>query len=77
MSKRLLQENEARYIFRKTIISYPLIRTRFVTPVSRFAISPYYRHITKFSKESVKEGQDFLDFLHELIPKSLVRKPLS
>ena len=28
ISKRVFQENKARHIYRKTIISYPLIRTR-------------------------------------------------
>ena len=34
ISKRMLQESKARQIFRKMIISYPLIRT---------ALLPYYR----------------------------------
>ena len=31
ISKRVFQENKARQIFRKTIISYPLMRTRTCT----------------------------------------------
>ena len=43
-SKRMFQENKARQIFRKTNISYPLIRTRFLeTPVLRFALLAHYR----------------------------------
>ena len=63
--RRVFQENKARQIFRKTNISYPMIRTGtyvgvsgakkcsllgkfgvlcfLETPVSRFALSPYYR----------------------------------
>ena len=54
ISKRVFQENKARQIFRKTNISYPLIRTRtffgkfgqlcfLETPVSRFALLAYYQ----------------------------------
>ena len=38
ISKRMLQESKARQIFRKTIISYPLIGT---------ALLPYYRQSTR------------------------------
>ena len=46
------KKNKARQIFRKTNISYPLIRTHtwesgvlcfLVTPILRFALLPYYR----------------------------------
>ena len=58
ISKRVLQENKARQIFRKTNIFYPLIRTGgkkcsffgkfgvfcfLETPVLRFALLPYYQ----------------------------------
>ena len=48
ISKRLFQENKARQIFRKSNISYPLIRTRNVlryAPVLRFALLPYNRQL--------------------------------
>ena len=63
--KRLFQENKARQTFRKTNISYPLIRTRNVrffekfgvlcfleTPVLRFALLPYYQRIVVVCKIS-------------------------
>ena len=49
ISKRVFQENKAHQIFRKTNISYPLIRSFSLcflgTPVLRFALFPYYRRI--------------------------------
>ena len=44
ISKRVFQENKALQIFRKTKISYPLIRTR-------FALLPYYRRLLDISWE--------------------------
>ena len=59
ISKRVFQESKARQNFRKTNISYPVIRTRkkclfygnfgvlcfLETPVLRFALLPYYRRL--------------------------------
>ena len=49
ISNRVFQVNKAPQVFQKTNISYPLIRTRtfLETPVLRFALSPYYRRITR------------------------------
>ena len=41
ISKQMFQENKSRQIFRKTNISYPLIRTP-ETPVLKFVLLPYY-----------------------------------
>ena len=61
ISKRVFQENKARQIFRKTNISYPLIRViSFIkTPVLRFTLFPYYRQnnmikVSKFIAENTK-----------------------
>ena len=49
ISNQVFQENKARQIFRKTNISYHLIRTRcfLETPGLRFALLPYYRQIKR------------------------------
>ena len=49
ISKRVFQENKARQIFRKTNISYPLIRTRtcvtdILIPINLFAIYQYTKN---------------------------------
>ena len=43
ISKRVFEENKARQIFRKTSISYPLIRTRFEIRLS--ALLPTMRRL--------------------------------
>ena len=43
----MLQENKARQIFRKTNISYPLVRI--VTPILRFSPLLYYQRIIYFT----------------------------
>ena len=62
ISKRVFQENNARQIFRKTNISYPLISTLqkcsffgkfgvlyfLEPPVLRFALLPFYRQFHQY-----------------------------
>ena len=53
MSKRVFQENKARQIFRKTNISYPLIRTR----------TKLFQWLSHSHSHSHKKKKFFLPFL--------------
>ena len=52
ISKRVFQESKACQNFRKTNISYPLIRTPVETLVLRFALLPYYRRVSNAKQDT-------------------------